>query len=78
MTAPENAAVARLEERVAHLIDQMDAIRGETKALKDEIKGVRTTLDEGAGGMKVLRWFVPTSLAGAIALGGVVYSWFKS
>lgn len=71
MTAPESAAVARLEERVSHLIDQMDA-------MKTELKAVRTTLDEGAGGMKVLRWFVPTSLAGALALGGMIYGWFKS
>lgn len=71
MTAPESAAVARLEERVSHLIDQMDA-------MKNELKAVRTTLDEGAGGMKVLRWFFPTSLAGALALGGMIYGWFKS
>lgn len=69
MSGDEGAAVARLEVQVSHLVQQM-------ADMKSELKAVRTTLDEGAGGMRVIKWFFPASLATALTMGGIVYGWF--
>lgn len=76
MTAPESAAVARLEVQVLHLINALDKAEKRADAMAAKLDKIEAKLDEGAGGLTVLRWFGFGSLASVLALGAVVYGWF--
>jgi hypothetical protein len=77
MTAPENAAVARLEVQVMHLLAAREEEKSERRAMAAKLDAIEKKLDEGAGGVKVLRWFGFGSLASLMALGAYVNGWFK-
>jgi ribosomal protein L9 len=77
MTAPENAAVARLEVQVSHLIAARAEDKAERRAMAEKLDKIEAKLDEGAGGLRVLRWFGFGSLASVLAVGAIVYGWFN-
>ncbi|WP_191085616.1 hypothetical protein [Roseococcus microcysteis] len=75
---PSAAAIARLEERLMHITTTLQEERAERRVMATKLDAIEKKMDEGAGGLTVIKWFFPTSLAGALALGAMVYSWFKS
>ena len=75
--APHDAAIARLETQVAHLIEvarKQDVVIDRMAA---QLDAMQAKLDQSAGGVAVLRWLGLSSLGGAIATCAAVYAWVR-
>jgi hypothetical protein len=70
-----DAAVARLEEQVKHLIAAGERRDKMMERMAEKLDAMEAKLDQSAGGFAVLRWFGFGSLASIIALGSTVYLW---
>ena len=77
MTASDNSALVRLEERVAYLIASAEKREKALERVIEKVDAIEAKLDQGAGGVKVLRWLGFGSLASALAACGAVYVWLK-
>ncbi len=78
MTQHEHdAAIARLEVEVRHLIEagaRRDAVM---ERMAQQIDALHAKLDQSEGGIKVLRWLGFGSLGSAIAAMAALYAWIK-
>ncbi len=73
-----DAAIARLEEQVKHLIAAGERRDDMMKDMADKLDAVQAKLDQSAGGIAVLRWLGLGSLGSALAVCAAVYGYLKS
>jgi hypothetical protein len=79
MTAPENAAVARLQVQVEHLIEAHAEDKAERREMARKLDAIEAKLDQAAGGASVVRWvFGGGSLAAALGSLAALYAWLRS
>lgn len=73
----EDAAIARMEVQVAHLIEGAKKQEVALERVHQQLSNVQETLAQSTGGLKVLQWLGLGSLGGLIAAGAAVYHWIK-
>lgn len=82
------AQTARLEERLAHVIENQRKVelalieyRAEQKIILErlhvQMTGVQATLSESRGGMKVFAWLGFSSFGALLATAAAITAWWK-
>lgn len=77
MTGPD-AAIARLEVQVLHLIEAAQKRDAVVERMAEQIDAMQAKLDQSAGGIAVLRWLGLGSLGSALAVCAAVYGYLRS
>lgn len=76
MTQPD-AAIARLEVQVLHLLESAAKRDAVIERMAGKIDAMQAKLDQSAGGIAVLRWLGMGSLGSALAICAAVYAYLK-
>ncbi len=74
----QDAAIARLEVQVQHLVEAADKRDATIERMATQLDAVQAKLDQSAGGIAVLRWLGLGSLGSALAVCAAVYGYLKS
>ncbi len=75
--SPHDAAIARLEVQVSHLVETAMKRDAALERMAGQIDAMQAKLDQSAGGVAVLKWLGFGSLGSALAVSAAVYAWLK-
>lgn len=71
------AAIARLEAHVEHLLAAAEKRDAMMERMAAQIDAMQRKLDQGAGGVAVLRWFGFGSLVSVLGVAATVYAFWN-
>jgi hypothetical protein len=69
--APNDVQLARLTAQVEALTERFDRL----ESMADDMHRMRSTFDQAAGGITVLKWLGFGSVGGVMAAAAAFYSW---
>ena len=77
MTLSDNAAIARLEAHLEHVLAAQNKQAETLEDLKDQVAEVRDTLAQSKGGLTVMKWLGFSSLGALLGTAAALWHWLK-